>query len=129
MLLMVTPILTCAMPFCPMKGAQAATEESSAATPPPCHRTSAASQESKKDRSPMLALDCMGVNLFQPDVPPDTPPPSPSVDIVHFFWNGENNGYNFDPAHLHSIRGPPEDWSDRHHSETSVILRTQRLRI
>lgn len=53
------PFLACAMAFCPLRAAQAA--ERSAA-PPPCH---AAATKASEPQGPMLAVDCLGVDLFK----------------------------------------------------------------
>ncbi|MCB9982721.1 MAG: hypothetical protein H6861_03465 [Rhodospirillales bacterium] len=113
---MLTPILTCAMPFCPMKGAQAAEAK-------PCHQ----SKDSKKS-GPMMALDCMGVDLFQPSLQADVPQPDTSVDVIHFVWADLTADYGFQPVDIHGIRGPP-DWAGRTPGQPSLILTTQRFRI
>ena len=115
-LLMLTPVMTCAMAFCPMQSAHAGEQK-------PCHQ----SKDSKKD-GPMLALDCMGVNLFQQDAQADVPQPQASVDIIHFAWADLTAGYNFQPTAVHFIRGPPFD-TERPQSQPSIILTTQRFRI
>ena len=77
-LLMLTPVLTCVMAFCPLESAQAA-------EPKPCHQ----SEETKKNgqkSGPMFALDCMGVDLFQPDIQADIAQPDLSVDHIDFVW-------------------------------------------
>lgn len=114
--LMLTPILACAMAFCPMKSAQAAQKK-------PCHQ----SEDSKKD-GPMLVFDCMGVDLFQQDVKVDVPQPDSFVDTIHFAWADLVVDYNFQPADAHNIRGPPFD-TERPQSHASIILTTQRFRI
>ena len=115
-LLMLTPVMTCAMAFCPMQSAHAGEQK-------PCHQ----SKDSKKD-GPMLALDCMGVNLFQQDAQADVPQPQASVDIIHFAWADLTADYNFQPTTVHFIRGPPFN-TERPQSQPSIILTTQRFRI
>ena len=115
-LLMLTPVMTCAMAFCPMQSAHAGEQK-------PCHQ----SKDSKKD-GPMLALDCMGVDLFQQDVQADVPQPDQSVDTIHFVWADLTANYSFQPADAHGIRGPP-DGAGRTPNEPSLILTTQRFRI
>lgn len=113
--LMLTPILTCAMAFCPMQVAQAAEQK-------PCHQ----SDDTKKD-GPMFALDCMGVDLFQADVQTDVPVPD-GDDVLHFVWADLTAGDSFQPADIHGIRGPP-DGAGRTPNQPSLILTTQRFRI
>lgn len=115
--LMLTPILTCAMPFCPMKGAQAAETK-------PCHQ----SKSSKKSGSMML-LDCMGVDLFQPALQADVPGPDNAADTIHFAWADLTADYSFQPVDLHGIRGPPDGDRRTSINRPSLILTTQRFRI
>ena len=118
--LMLTPVLACGMAFCPMTAAaQVAMEE-------PCHDMG--NMEEKTSKPPMLALDCMGVNLFQQDAQADVPQPQASVDIIHFAWADLTADYNFQPTAVHFIRGPPFD-TERPQSQPSIILTTQRFRI
>lgn len=112
MLLMLTPILVCAMAFCPMQ-AQAAEGE-------PCH-------QSDDNQGLMLSLDCMGVDLFQQDISNDIQPDQ-SVDSVVFAWADLVAEYNFQPDNINSIRGPPDRTIDPQ-SQPSLILTTQRFRI
>ncbi len=114
--LMFTPSLACAMAFCLMQSAQAEEQK-------PCHK----SEDGKKD-GPMLALDCMGVNLFQQDALVDVPQPDGSVDIIHFAWTDLTANYSFQPTDIHGIRGPP-DWAGLTSNQPSLILTTQRFRI
>lgn len=65
---LLTPLLACAMVFCPVRNAQAAL--STVATP--CHTAPNTAQDSAQDSAqdtertaPMLALDCLGVDLFK----------------------------------------------------------------
>jgi len=115
-LIMLTPTLACAMTVCPMQSAQAEEQK-------PCHQ----SEDGKKD-GPMLALDCMGVDLFQQDVQADVPQPDQSIYTIHFSWADLTTGYSFRPSDLHFIRGPP-DGSRRTPDQPSLILTTQRFRI
>lgn len=112
-LLMLTPALTCAMAFCPMQTAQAAGGQ-------PCH-------EADDDAGLMLALDCMGVDLFQADVSNDVQPDL-SVVSLDYVWADLVVAYNFQPNSINGIRGPP-DRSVVPQSQLSLILTTQRFRI
>ena len=113
-LIMLTHSLACAMTDCPMP---VKSEQK------PCHQ----SEGGKKD-GPMLTLDCMGVDLFQQDAQADVPQPDQSGDIIHFAWADLTADYNFLPADIHGIRGPP-DWAERPQNQPSIILTTQRFRI
>ncbi len=112
--LMLTPVLACAMAFCPMQTAQAAEQE-------PCH------EAEDNDSGPMLALDCMGVDLFQQDVSNDIQPDS-SVDSSSYVWADQVADYSFLPGSINSIRGPP-DRGKQPQNQPSTILTTQRFRI
>lgn len=112
-LLMLTPILTCAMTLCPMKAAQAAEEKS-------CH-------EVDDNQGLMLALDCMGVDLFYQDVSNDIPSDL-SIEGVDYAWADLVDSYSIVTNNTNAIRGPP-DWSRRLKSDFSIILKTQRFRI
>ena len=120
-LLMLTPVLTCAMAFCPLDVAQAA-------EPKPCHQ-SAEKQADEPQKGPMMALDCMGVDLFQPDVQVDITQPDLSVDHIDFVWADITANYDFLLTSGHFIRGPPFDDSPPHLNSTDLYLTTQRLRI
>ncbi len=108
---MLTPVLVCAMTLCPAQ-ANAAQE--------PCHQVAV-------DDVLMLAVDCMGVDLFQQDVS-DYAPPDGAVDLVVYAWADFIGG---DPFLVHSsldIRGPP-DGVARIKFQSSLIFTTQRFRI
>ncbi len=111
--LMLTPALTCAMAFCPMQTAQAAGEQ-------PCH-------EANDGDSLMLALDCMGVDLFQQDANNNIQPDL-SMDSVDFVWTDLVTDYTFLASNVNAIRGPP-DRADLPNTAPSLILTTQRFRI
>lgn len=120
-LLMLTPVLTCVMAFCPMQSAQAA-------EPEPCHQSEDAQKDGQKS-SPMFALDCMGIDLFQQDVHADIAQPDQSLDHVDFVWADlTSNGNALISASLF-IRGPPFDTSPPHLNTHDLYLTTQRLRI
>ena len=71
MLTMLTPSLACAMAFCPMETTQ---------TPGvSCH------ESNDETAAPMLALDCMGVDLFQQDVNNDIQPDQ-SIKKIDYAW-------------------------------------------
>ena len=120
-LLMLTPVLTCMMAFCPMQSAQAAESK-------PCHQSEEAQKDGQKS-GPMFALDCMGVDLFQQDVQTDVVQPDLSVDHIDFVWADLTPNYDFLLASGHFIRGPPFDDSPPHLNSTDLYLTTQRLRI
>ncbi len=112
-LLMLTPVLMCAMAFCPMQAAQAADAQ-------PCH-------EADGHDGLMLAMDCMGVDLFQADVSNDIQPDL-SLDSIDYAWVDLVAYYNFLPSNINGIRGPP-DRAERPNTDPSLILTTQRFRI
>lgn len=112
-LLMFTPVLVCAMAFCPMQAAQAAEME-------PCH-------QSDDNQGLMLSLDCMGVDLFQQDVSNDIQPDL-SVDSIYYAWVDLVAEYSFQPNNINGIRGPPDRTIDPQ-NQPSLILTTQRFRI
>jgi hypothetical protein len=89
----------------------------------PCHK----SENGQKD-GPMLVLDCMGVDLFQQDAQIDLPQPDASADIIHFVWADLTAEYNFQPADIRFIRGPPDRTGQRPDSPP-LILTTQRFRL
>ena len=109
--LVLTPVLACAMPFCPTQ-VNAAKEQ-------PCH-------QANSNDGPMLVLDCMGVDLFQQDVSNDIQPDL-SVDTIDYAWADSVIRYSFKSSHSNDIRGPPEQSGPL--SRRSIILTTQRLRI
>ncbi len=115
MFLMLTPILTCAMTFCPMQSAQAAGSES-------CH-----DMEDEGAEPPMFSIDCMGIDLFQQDTNHDFQPDLvlTSIDPV---WSDLVADYNFRPEYINSIRGPPDKFIEPR-GQPSIILNTQRFRI
>ena len=120
-LLMLTPVLTCVMAFCPMESAQAA-------EPKPCHQSEEAQKDGQKG-GPMFALDCMGVDLFQSGVQADIVQPDLSVDHIDFVWADITANYDFLLTSGHFIRGPPFDDSPPYLNSTDLYLTTQRLRI
>ncbi len=120
-LLMLTPVLTCVMAFCPMQSAQAA-------EPVPCHQ----SQESPKvgqKIGPMFALDCMGVDLFQQDTQTDVVQPQQSLDHIDFVWVDLTSNYTALISSNLFIRGPPFDTGPARLNNHDLYLTTQRLRI
>lgn len=120
MLLMLTPVLACAMAFCPMKSAQAAEME-------PCHQ----SQEQSDDQQEgiMFALDCMGVDLFSKDLQSDVSQLDQSLDKVNFVWANVTSSYSLAVAESNFIRGPPFDANPPHNNEHNLYLTTQRFRV
>lgn len=112
-LLMLTPVLVCAMSFCPMQSAQAAQGE-------PCHQTG-------DNKGIMLSLDCMGVDLFQNDTANDIQPDL-NIDSVDYTYADLTAGWSTVPDNIHGIRGPPERTSEPY-ARPSLILTTQRFRI
>ena len=120
-LLMLTPVLTCVMAFCPIESAQAA-------EPKPCHQSDEAQKDGQKG-GPMFALDCMGVDLFQPGVQADIVQPDLSIDHIDFAWADITPNYDFLLTSGHFIRGPPFGDSPPHLNSTDLYLTTQRLRI
>lgn len=67
---LLAPLLACVMAFCPVREAKAAV---SAQGRPPCHAAQA--QDKKTDKPPMLALDCLGVDLFKASAQQQADPP------------------------------------------------------
>ena len=118
MFLMLTPILTCAMAFCPMQAAYAAPV-------PPCHQLEGGSQND----APMMALDCMGVDLFQQNVSIDVPQPDPSIDYLSFASADLFVGDRFKSYWAYGNRGPPFGADVFLQAQRAIILTTQRLRI
>lgn len=110
--LMLTPVLACAMAFCPT--------QASAADQPPCHQTD-------NNDGPMLALDCMGVDLFQQEASNDISPDG-SIDSAPYAWADLVTVYSFRPDNSNGIRGPP-DWAAEPKTKPSILLTTQRFRI
>ena len=120
-LLMLTPVLTCVMAFCPMESAQAA-------EPKPCHQSEEAQKDGQQS-GPMFALDCMGIDLFQTDAQADIVQPDLSIDHIDFVWADITANYDFLLTSGHFIRGPPFDTSPPHFNNHDLYLTTQRLRI
>jgi len=108
-LLMLTPVLACGMAFCPTMA--------SAAEDQPCHESGDMGESS----APMLAIDCMGVDLFQADVSNDLQL-NLSVDSVGYAWADLITEHNFQSNNINSIRGPPDRPPN---AEPSIILTTQ----
>ena len=115
--LMLTPVLACAMTFCPMQSAQAA-------EPEPCHETG---DKDTGAELPMLALDCMGIDLFSQDMSVDYALDQ-QADAPDFTWANLTTEYDFNEGHDNAIRGPP-DWLHITQTRPSLILTTQRFRI
>lgn len=113
-LVMLTPSLACAMTYCPMPVKNEQT---------PCHQTGDTQQD-----GPMLALDCMGLDLFQQDARFDIPLPDSSAELIHFAWADLTADYNVQPADIRFVRGPP-DRTGQSPDKPSLILTTQRFRI
>ena len=120
MLLMFTPVLACAMAFCPMKSAQAAEME-------PCHQ----SQEQSDDQQEgiMFALDCMGVDLFSKDLQSDVSQLDQEPDKVSFVWADITLNYSLFAIDSNHIRGPPFDANPPHNNNHNLYLTTQRFRV
>ncbi|MDY0029170.1 MAG: hypothetical protein RBR86_04410 [Pseudobdellovibrionaceae bacterium] len=130
-LLMLTPVLTCAMPFCPVKATQAAAVSASIdeSNLPPCHRQALKKGlETPTKEGVMLALDCMGIDLFNSGVTTDMPYPDIAADMIHYIWVDVAAGYGVMPESVRTIRGPPDDMV-RVEYAPPLILTTQRFRI
>ncbi len=112
--LMLTPVLACAMAFCPL--------QANAAEQPPCHQMNGSG-----DDGPMLVLDCLGVDLFQQDASHDVQPDQ-SVERVDYAWVDLAVDYSSRSGNVNGIRGPP-DRAERPYAPLSLILTTQRFRI
>lgn len=123
MLLMFTPILACAMSICPIKPASAAL---SVGQNPPCHKSEGESKV--KSGSPMFALDCMNVDLFQQDVSSDFQP-STSLHTLDYVWAHSLFDEALTLTSLDMIRGPPFYESGLSRIEPPILLTTQRFRI
>ena len=113
MLIMLTPSLACAMAFCPMQKTEASEMS--------CH------ESNDNGNILMLALDCMGVDLFQKDVSNDINPDQ-STEKIDLVWIDLQNQTSAQLRSAHEIRGPPERL-DIAQTRPSIILTTQRLRI
>ncbi len=125
MFLMLTPILACAMAFCPISAAKAV----AAPAPMPCHQTAAMQEDAPITGGPMFALDCMGVDLFQADLQADFNAPDLSIDTIDYILADVTARYDFLRISSYSIRGPPFDDSPPYLNSTDLYLTTQRLRI
>ncbi|MCB1529705.1 MAG: hypothetical protein H6853_03680 [Rhodospirillales bacterium] len=119
-IIMLTPVLTCAMSVCPVQAAKAATVEK------PCHESAKSTQKKAAKGGPMLVLDCMGVDLFSADDTIDLQPDR-QIDTLHFVWADLVAESEFFPAHSNAIRGPPE-WKRISQAHLPIILTTQRFR-
>lgn len=119
--IMLTPVLTCAMAVCPMQAAKAAAAEK------PCHHSSGENKQNNPSKSgPMLVLDCMGIDLFSADNTIDLQL-NQQIDTLHFAWVDLTTDYGFLPAHDNAIRGPPG--AERiSQTQPAIILTTQRFR-
>lgn len=111
-LLMLTPVLACAMAVCPMKSAQAAETN-------PCHETN--------DNGVMFALDCMGVDLFQQNIDQDIKHDQ-SFKSVDYVGADLIIGDSYLSTDNYKIRGPPYE-DIRTNGQLSTIHITQRFRI
>lgn len=118
-LLMLTPVLACAMTFCPMQSAQAA-------EPMPCHESKGQS-ENKSPELPMLVLDCMGIDLFAQGTSVDYQPDQ-QLNTIDFTWADLSTKYDFSQSTSNTIRGPP-NWLQISQTQPSIILTTQRFRV
>ena len=114
MLIMLTPSLACAMTYCPVQASKDAGASS-------CH------QAENETKSPMLALDCMGIDLFQADTSNDIQP-NLSFDTIDFAWNTASSADDLYRGTKNTIRGPP-NWSTTPLNPPSIIITTQRFRI
>ncbi len=114
MLMMFMPSLVCAMSSCPMQKAKSAEML--------CHQSG---EESAK--TPMLLLDCMGVDLFQQNASNDFQLDQ-TLEKMDYVWADIFGHSSFDLSATHDIRGPP-DRLNLPRFEPSIILTTQRLRI
>jgi hypothetical protein len=126
MLVMLTPSLACAMTYCPMQQVQTATSGMDMAQDMPhdmpCHKAGTQSG------GPMLALDCMGVDLFLNDVVSDVQPLA-ALDFVSYGFIDLFDSQAVMLQNSRSIRGPPNHWAEPLTFSSAIILKTQRLRI
>ncbi len=123
MLVMLTPSLACAMTYCPMQQVQTTMSAADMPADMPCHN-----KTSDKSGGPMLALDCMGIDLFLNDVASDIQPFA-ALDSVDY---GFIDLFDHQAALLQKsrfIRGPPHEWGEAYKRSSAIILTTQRLRI
>ncbi|HPF78109.1 MAG TPA: hypothetical protein PLF01_02345 [Alphaproteobacteria bacterium] len=118
--LMLTPVLACGMAFCPMTAAaQVAMEE-------PCHDMG--NMEEKTSKPPMLALDCMGVDLFSQVASLDYGVDQPAILVSYPSWIDLSADYDFLADAGNVIRGPPRTDSPLQFNPP-IILTTQRFRV
>lgn len=126
-LLMLTPALACMMAFCPMQTAQAAIQK-------PCHdmphMTSMDNMAIKKEtpKTPMLALDCMGVDFFSQVTVIDYSIDQPVIIVSYPSWIDLTAHYDVQADARDIIRGPP-DWPQISQTQPPVFLTTQRFRV
>ena len=114
-LLMLTPVLACAMTFCPSQ-AEAATPEM------PCH-------EPDKPSTPMLALDCMGIDLFQQDFNDTAFLIDQTVDKTDMPWIVMASVHKAQTSSFKSIRAPPFDPFEHMQTAPPPLITTQRIRL
>ena len=126
--LMVMPLLTCTMAFCPMKMANTNAVSGKIASMP-CHGTM--HNGGKQRTSPMMAVDCMGVKMFGASFAVDVPPSQGDIQAVHYALADFSAISSLQSANGGHIRGPPPEWLSGPpvSSQFPLFLSTQRIRI
>lgn len=117
-IIMLTPLLTCVMPFCPMQTAMAKEQK-------PCHQSMVEDTESN---APMMVKDCMGVE-FSSSYNVDNVPPDQSIDFIDYAWTDAFATNNVSQKSAKTIRGPPYDVRPQYLNDHNLYLTTQRLRV
>ena len=126
-LVMLTPGLACG-PFMAATKALAA-QPTAIADMPDCKGMM--SMEAPKKQSGdehTFFKDCSKTDLFNAD---HISFQTPDIDgkVVFAAWNNTVPVHVFNPANIHSIRGPPPDWPDISQTQPNILLTTQRLRV
>ncbi len=121
MLVMLTPGLVCG-PFMGMGKAEAAQSMQGMEN---CEGMDSQKKASEGDH--VFFKDCSKTDLYSAD---QSSLQKPGIDAKVFFvaWADATPTYVFNPADVHSIRGPPPSWPDISQTQPSILLTTQRIR-
>lgn len=124
MLLMVTPSLVCAMSF-------SSKETAAKMSPCPMHPNANIQIKNSTDKSKkiMLAIDCMGVNLYSVDTATIDNIDLKSVDKPLFVTFSIKSKIKKIIALSGASRGPPATWPSPAEMKIPTLYSTQRYRI
>ena len=120
-MVMLTPSLVCAMPYC-----EQVPEKSEISADTPCAGHNDSQTNQKLDMGTFMA-DCMGLDFQKVEITSVDAPQLKSVAVAYANLDDEIS-LQLDLLKVGSIRGPPDN-TVAHLYQTPVFLKTQRIRL